>query len=288
MSQYKDLSVLSQVQEFVLRNAATTAKIELSDSSSARIYLPAFIRRDARSYDDLDLTLTREHFNKLIDPYLKRILSLIDEAQTSSGLTSKQIDTLILVGGTSRIPAIRKMISERVELPPRGNVDPDQCVAKGAAIIASVLQGNIKSLLLLDTFPSSLSVEGFGGVAHVIIDKNWTKPTRKTTTLYTTRDSPNEIEVRFFEGESMLVKNNTYIGKLVLFSNGIWPGRKGELQIEVTLDIDNNDTITASAREPCSYEEAKGVLSAPFRLNPAQVNVMRQAVSRAMKRNRIK
>lgn len=280
---YKDTRPFSTIREFVLRNVATAAKIELSDSLSSRIFLPAFIRQDGKKYSDFDITLTRKQFNKFIDPFLKRILSLIDDAQKNSGITFKQIDKLILVGGTSRIPKIREIISQHIGLQPQGNIDPVQCVAKGAAAYAGVLQGNIKDMLLLETFSSSLSVEGPNGFAQVIIPKDTIIPTKSTKIFSTTRDFQEEIEVRIFEGESEQVKNNTYVGKLIL--SGIPLAQKGTPQIEVTLEIHVNKTINAEAKDKTTNKKNRAILSAPFRLNPAQVNIMSNAVLEVMKRH---
>jgi len=281
-NQSEDLQALATVQEFVLRNTATAAKIDLSDSSSTRIYLPAFIKRAGRTYDDLDFTLTRDNFIHLLDPFLKRILSLIDEAQKISELTFRQIDKLILVGGSSRIPKIREMISQYIGLQPQGNIDPEQCIAKGAAAYAGVLQGNMKDMLLLDTFPCSLSVESSDGLAQVLIPRNTTIPKVSSKTFSTTRDNQTEIEIRVFEGESKHAKSNIFIGKLIL--SGIPSAKKGVPQIEFTLDIDANGTIWASAKERASQKETSVRLLAPFLLNQAQINVMRSAVSEVIKR----
>jgi molecular chaperone DnaK len=277
-----DFDNLTNIQEFVLRSAATNAKIELTDSSSTRIYLPAFIRRDGRTYDDLDYTLSRDQFIKLLDPFLKRILSLVDEAQRNSELTFKQIDKLILVGGSSMIPKIREMISKHIGLQIHGNIDHELSVAKGAAALAGILQGDIKGMLLLDTLPCSLSIEDSDGSAQIMIPKNKTIPTISRKIFSTTQDNQQEIEIRFFEGESKQAKNNIFIGKLML--SDIPNAKKGTPKIEVTLDIDANGTICARAKETASQKETRVRLLAPFLLNQAQINVMRSAVSEVIKR----
>ena len=148
----------------------------MSDSLSTRIFLPAFIKREGRAYDDLDFTLTRDFFNLLIDPYLKRILSLIDEAQINSELTFNQIDKLILVGGSSRIPRIREMISHHIGLNLEGYIDPEQSVSKGTAVYAGVLNGNVKDMLLLDVLQIPISIGDRDGNCEVIIPKYTTIP----------------------------------------------------------------------------------------------------------------
>jgi molecular chaperone DnaK len=285
MNQGESIGNFTPIQEFVLRNAVTNAKIELSESLSTHIYLPAFIKRDRRKYDDLNYTLNRDGFNRLSDPFLKRIRSLIDEAKKQANINIKDINKLILVGGSSRIPKIREMICQHISHSPEGNIDPEKCDAMGAAAYAAVLSGNLKDFLLLDTIPGSLSIEGPEGIAQVILEKNETIPVKVTKVFTTIRDYQSEIEARIFEGENNLVKDNTYIGSILL--SGIPREQRGVPKIEVTLDVDANGTIFASVGDASNkLNQTQVVLSSPFRLNQAQINVMKNAVSEVMKKYR--
>jgi molecular chaperone DnaK len=284
----EDLGNFTPIQEFVLRNNATNAKIELSESLSTQIYLPAFIKREGRKNDDLNYILVRAQFNKLIDSYLKRILALIDEAKKNANDILKErniihFDKLILVGGSSRIPKIREMISQNIKQKPQGNIDPELCVAKGAAAEAGVLSGELKDLLLLDTLPGSLSIEGPEGTTQVILPKDTTIPVKVTNVFTTVQDYQSEMKIRIFEGENNLVKDNTYIGSIIL--TGITSAPRGIPQIEVTLDVDANGTITARVSDVLNkLNQSQAVLSSPFRLNQAQINVLSSAVLEVMKK----
>ncbi len=269
-------------QELVLNNAVATAKIELSDSLETRIYLPAFIRKEEKIYDDLDIVLTRELFNGLIDPMLKRIISLIDHAIQNSEIEHNEIDTLILVGGTSRIPKIREAIYKHIGLKPRNNIDPIECVAKGAALCAGVLNGNVKDVLLLDTCPSSICIEGPDGKAMVIIKKDTTIPVKCSEIFTTVYDHQKQILIRIYEGESEQVNENTFIGELLITE--ILIAKKGIPKIEVTIDIDANSIIHASAKDMATNKTVFVRITAPFKLNADQISNFRNSVSEVMRK----
>ena len=277
-----ELSTLTMVQEFVLRNAATNAKIELSNSSSTRIYLPAFIRREGRTYQDLDILFTRDQFNLLIDSYIKRIINLIDEAQKISELAFKDIEKLILIGGSRRIPKIREVISQHLNLKPQGNIDPEECVAKGAAVQAAVLSGNMKDVLLLDTYPRSLSVEVSDGSLQILIKMNTTIPTEVKKIFSTTYNNQSKIKFRFFEGESNEILNNIYLGELLI--SGIQPAPLGIPEIEVIVDIDVNGIIQAEAKDKSTDKKSSIRFSAPSKLNQAQIDIIKNRVFEVMKK----
>ncbi len=272
---------LSEAHKLFLREAAISAKVELSSSEQARVRLPGLIKLVDGTYEDLDVQLSREEFTKWITPFANRVKELIQKALKDTGMNPEHLDGLLLIGGTSRIPALRETcLRSGIQLWP--DVDQEYSVAKGAAIQAGVLSGQANSFLLLDSFPNSLSVEGLGGTAQCLVQRNSTIPTIRTETFTTTQDFQQEITVRVFEGERAMAKDNSFLGSVVL--SGIPPAAKGVPQIKVTFDIDANGTITVSARDQATTHETKAILSAPFRLNPAQVNVMRRAVSEEMKK----
>jgi molecular chaperone DnaK len=284
----EDVGNFTPIQEFVLRNNVTNAKTELSESLSTQIFLPAFIKRVGKKYDDLNYILRRDQFNELIDYYLKRILVLIDEAKTKADnilkeRNIKQLDKLILVGGSSRIPKIREMISQHIALRPQGNIDPELCVSKGAAAEAAVISGELKDLLLLDAIPSSLSVEDSDGYSQVILGKNETIPTKTSKVFSAILNNKTELEIRIFEGENKLAKNNTYIGSINF--PGISQNENVNVKVEVEIDVDANGTIYATVRDTSNkFNQMRTILSSPFKLNQSQINVMSNAVSEVMKK----
>jgi len=278
-NQFEGSIFLTTLQELILSEAAANSKIELSNALTTHIFIPAFIKRSEKTYDNLDITLTVNQFDHLIEPLGNKILFLIDKALNISEIQFSQINSLILLGGSSRIPKLREMISQYLGINPLSNVDPDHIVAKGVATLAGVYQGNIKDVLLLDTNPYSISVESSDGWAERMILKDTTIPTRTSKLLYTTRDFQKEIEFRIYEGESELINKNTYLGSLVL---KIIPlTEKGSRKIAFTLDLLVDGTIQVSAEVVGTNNKISAMICAPSRLSQEQINKMQKTVFEA-------
>ena len=281
---YNNSFTFTTIQEFVLKKAATYAKIELSNSFSTRIYLPAFLKKEGKVYDDLDITINRDAFNLLINPFLQKILSLIDDVLNNIELTFK-ITSLILVGGSSRIPKIREIVSERIGLSPSGIADAENCVAKGTAAQAAILNGNLKDFLLLDTIQIPILVQDHNGNCEVFIKKNTTIPTYVSKLFTTTNDNQNEMNFRFFEGENTNPSDNIFLGELRI--NDLPKAPKGVSKVELVVDINANGIIHATVKDKAiRNKESNTTLSAPTNLNQAQINVMQNAVQQIMKSKR--
>ena len=229
-----------------LREAAEKAKIELSGSTSSNINLP-FITADATGPKHLDLTLTRAKFNELTASLVESTMGPVRQALSDSGLTAAQIDKVLLVGGSTRIPAVQEAIQKFMGKEPFKGINPDECVAMGAALQGGVLGGEVKGLLLLDVTPLSLGVETMGRVMTKVIERNTTIPTKKSQIFSTAADNQPSVEVHVLQGEREFAQDNKTLG--VFHLDGIAPARRGVPQIEVTFDIDANGIVNVSAKD---------------------------------------
>lgn len=229
-----------------LREAAEKAKIELSGSTTSNINLP-FITADATGPKHLDMTLSRAKFNELTSSLVDATMNPVKQALSDSGLSASQIDKVLLVGGSTRIPAVQEAIQKFMGKEPFKGINPDECVAMGAALQGGVLGGEVKGLLLLDVTPLSLGVETMGGVMTKVIDRNTTIPTKKSQIFSTAADNQPSVEVHVLQGEREFAKDNKTLG--VFHLDGIAPARRGVPQIEVTFDIDANGIVNVSAKD---------------------------------------
>ena len=237
-----------------LREAAEKAKIELSGSTSSNINLP-FITADATGPKHLDLNLTRAKFNELTASLVEATMGPVRQALADSGLSASQVDKVLLVGGSTRIPAVQEAIQKFMGKEPFKGINPDECVAMGAALQGGVLGGEVKGLLLLDVTPLSLGVETMGGVMTKVIDRNTTIPTKKSQIFSTAADNQPSVEVHVLQGEREFARDNKTLGLFHL--DGIAPARRGVPQIEVTFDIDANGIVNVSAKDLGTGREQK-------------------------------
>jgi molecular chaperone DnaK len=240
-----DLS-LDKVAMQRLREAAEKAKIELSGVTTSNINLP-YITADATGPKHLDVTLTRAKFNELTHDLVEKTVGPVKQALSDSGLSPSEISKVLLVGGSSRIPAVQEMVKSLVGKDGFKGINPDECVAIGAAIQGGVLGGDVQGILLLDVTPLSLGIETLGGVCTRLIERNTTIPTKKSQVFSTAADNQTSVEVNVLQGEREMAAYNKSLGRFHL--DGIAPARRGVPQIEVTFDIDANGIVNVSAKD---------------------------------------
>ena len=229
-----------------IKEAAEKAKIDLSGMTTAQISLP-FITADATGPKHMETTLSRAKFNEMTADLVEATMGPVRQAMSDSGLTMNDIDKILLVGGSTPIPAVQEAIKKFSGKEPFKGINPDECVAMGAALQGGVLGGDVKGLLLLDVTPLSLGIETMGGVNTVIIERNTTIPTKKSQIFSTAADNQTSVEVHVLQGEREFAKDNKTLGMFHL--DGIMPARRGVPQIEVTFDIDSNGIVHVSAKD---------------------------------------
>ena len=256
-----------------IKEAAEKAKIDLSGMTTADINLP-FITMDATGPKHYEATLTRAKFNEITADLVEATMAPVRQALSDSGLTASQLDKILLVGGSTRIPAVQEAIKNFTGKEPFKGINPDECVAVGAALQAGVLGGDVKGLLLLDVTPLSLGIETMGNINTKVIERNTTIPAKKSQVFSTAADGQTSVEVHVLQGEREFAKDNKTLG--VFHLDGIAPAPRGVPQIEVTFDIDANGIVNVSAKDPGTGKEQHITIT-------ASTNMSKEDIDRAVK-----
>ncbi len=262
-----------------LKEAAEKAKMELSSTMETDINLP-FITADSSGPKHLNLRLSRSKFEQLIEPFVQRTLEPSRQALKDAGLEAKDVDEVILVGGSTRIPMVQKQVTDFFGKEPNKGVNPDEVVSIGAAVQAGVLAGEVKDVLLLDVTPLSLGVETLGGVADFVIERNTTIPVRKSKVYSTADDNQNQVEIHVLQGERTMAADNRALGRFHLI--GIPAAPRGVPQIEVSFDIDANGILHVSAKDRGTGQEQKIQITSSSGISDDEIeNMVEQAKSHA-------
>ena len=254
-----------------LKEAAEKAKIELSSVMETEINLP-FITADASGPKHLTLKLTRAKLEALVEPLVQRTIGPLKQALADAGLTPKDVDEVVLVGGSTRMPRVQQVVKEYFGKEPHKGVNPDEVVAIGAAVQGGVLSGEVKDVLLLDVTPLSLGIETLGGVATVLIPRNTTIPAKKSEIFSTATDNQTSVEVHVLQGERSMARDNRTLGRFHL--TGLPPAPRGLPQIEVTFDIDANGIVNVTAADKATGKEQKITISGASGLDKNEVERM--------------
>ena len=252
-----------------LKEAAEKAKIELSGIMSTNINLP-FITADANGPKHMDITLTRAKFDELTAELVQRTIIPTKKALSDAGLTTNDIDKVLMVGGSSRIPAVNEAVNKLIGKEPHKGINPDECVAVGAAIQAGILGGDVKDIVLLDVTPLSLGIETMGGVCTKLIERNTTIPAKKSQIFSTAADGQTSVDIHVLQGEREMAKDNKTLGNFML--SGIAPAPRGVPQIEVTFDIDANGIVNVSAKDLGTGQEQKITITASSNLSDEDID----------------
>lgn len=260
----KDLTAMQR-----LKDAAEKAKKELSSTKTTNVNLPFITAVDGQPVH-LDITVTRAKFDELTNDLVEATRGPVEDALKDASLSSSDIEKVLLVGGSSRIPAVQDLVKNIIGKEPQRDINPDECVALGAAIQGGVLTGEVKDLLLLDVTPLSLGIETLGGVATKLIERNTTIPTKKSQIFTTAADGQTDVDIHVVQGEREMAADNTTLGRFQL--TGIPAARRGVPQIEVTFDIDANGIVNVSAKDQGSGKEQKITITSSTNLTEEEID----------------